>query len=341
MASTPFEREAVVVSVVLCTFNRSHMIAEAIEALLRQAPGTPPYEVVVVDNHSTDATRAVVARFLANGIVRYEFEPRQGLSVARNRGVAVSRGGIVAFTDDDVRVGSTWVQSIVRAFDERPDVDMVGGRILAEWEEPPPAWLAFVGTAPLALADYGTHAFPVTPLRPICLIGANVAVRRRAFDRVGGFSTELQRVGDGVGSTEDHDFQTRLLGTGLSAVYDPGIEVRTVVPRARLSKRYHRVWHQGHGRFYALMREPTFEQSARGAVLGVPAHVYRSALRESAAWLRSVLSRRGAEAFAHELQLRFLAAFAVQRILRTGFNTKDTKDTKDTRRYLPQHVSRN
>lgn len=316
MAPTPIDQPPVVVSVVLCTFNRSQLVAQAIDALLHQTPGTPPYEVVVIDNNSTDATRKVVERFLGSGIVHYEFEARQGLSVARNRGVASARASILAFTDDDVRVDSTWVRSIVRAFEEGPDIDMVGGRVDPEWEEPPPSWLPFAGTAPLALVDYGDRAFRLSPLRPVCLIGANVAVRRRAFNRVGGFSTELQRVGNGVGSTEDHDFQTRLLATGVSALYDPRIRVRTVVPRARLSKRYHRAWHQGHGHFYALMHEPSFERSTRGTALGVPAHVYRSAVREGAAWVGSVLSRRGPEAFAHELQLRFLTAFAVQRIFR-------------------------
>jgi len=314
MAPASIDHAPVVVSVVLCTFNRSHLVAQAIEALLHQRPDTPPYEVVVVDNNSTDATRQVVGEFRESAIVRYAFEPRQGLSVARNRGVAHARADILAFTDDDVRVDSTWVQAIVHAFDEQPDIDMVGGRVQPEWEAPPPSWLSQTGTAPLAIVDYGEQAFRLTPVRPVCLIGANVAVRRRAFDRVGGFSTELQRVGNGVGSTEDHDFQTRLLASGVAALYDPRILVRTVVPRARLSKRYHRAWHQGHGRFYALMHEPSFERSTRGAVLGVPAHVYRSALRECSAWVGSVLSRRGSEAFAHELQLRFLTAFAVQRI---------------------------
>jgi glycosyltransferase involved in cell wall biosynthesis len=316
MVPVPLDRRAVAVSVVLCTFNRSQLLADAIEALLRQAPGTPPYEVVVVDNHSTDATRKVVERFMESGIVRYEFEAQQGLSHARNRGIAVSQAAIVAFTDDDVRVDATWVRSIVRAFDERLDVDMVGGRVQPEWEAPAPPWLSFTGTAPLALADYGDRAFHVTPLRPVCLIGANIAVRRRVFERVGGFSAVLQRIGNRVGSTEDHEFLTRLLAAGVSALYDPRINVRTVVPRARLSKRYHRAWHQGHGRFYALMHEPTFEQSTRGTVLGVPAHVYRSAVRECTAWLASVLSRRRSEAFAHELQLRFLSAFAIHRIFR-------------------------
>ena len=89
----------------------------------------------------SDATRDVVEPFVASGVVRYAFEPCQGLSVARNHGVSVARADLIAFTDDDVRVSPTWVQSIVRAFGDNPDVDMVGGKVEPAWEEPPPPWL--------------------------------------------------------------------------------------------------------------------------------------------------------------------------------------------------------
>ena len=301
------------VSVVLCTYNRSTVLENALDALIHQADA-PPYEVVVVDNNSSDATSDVIARFASGGIVRYAFEPRQGLSHARNRGVATASANILAFTDDDVRVEPTWVRSIATAFAEHPDVDMVGGKVAPEWEAEPPAWLAQAGYAPLALVDYGDQPFRIMPSQLRCLIGANVAVRRRAVERLHGFSTELQRVGDGIGSTEDHDFQMRLLNGGAAALYDPRIAARAVVPRQRLSKRYHRAWHRGHGRFFALMRDPAFERSGLGTVLGVPAHVYRSALREVAAWAASLATGRLTKAFAHELKLRFLTAFAVQRI---------------------------
>jgi glucosyl-dolichyl phosphate glucuronosyltransferase len=300
------------VSVVLCTFNRATLLAGALTALVEQVDA-PPYEVVVVDNNSTDGTRRVVDTFAASGLVRYVREPAPGLSYARNHGVATASADILAFTDDDVRVDATWIRSLARAFAEHPDVDMIGGKVEPEWQADPPAWLQQAGHAPLALVDYGAVPLRIVPDVPRCLIGANVAIRRRAVERLHGFSPHLQRVGDGIGSTEDHHFQTRLLESGGSALYDPRIVARALVPGERLSKRYHRAWHQGHGRFYALMRDPLFERS-RGAVFGVPAHVYRSALGEASAWAVSLLRGRPSAAFAHELHLRFLAAFARQRI---------------------------
>ena len=307
------DRAPAEITVVLCTYNRSLLLADALSALVQQRHA-PPYEVVVVDNNSTDDTREIVTRFVPEGIVRYTAEPLQGLSHARNRGIATATADIIAFTDDDVRANPDWVVSIARAFAENPDVDMVGGRVEPEWEADPPPWLPEAGDAPLALLDYGTVPFRIDPMEPRCLIGANMAIRRRALQRVGGFSPRLQRVGEGIGSTEDHELQTRLLGSGASALYDPRIAARAVVPRERLSKRYHRAWHQGYGRFYALMRDPLFERSEAGTVLGVPAHVYRSAISEAVAWARSMLLGRRSVAFAHELKLRFLTAFAIQRI---------------------------
>lgn len=301
------------ISVVLCTYNRSTLLATALAALVRQTDA-PRYEVVVVDNNSTDDSRQVIDLFSSTSIIRYAFEEVQGLSHARNRGIATATADILAFTDDDVRVSPTWVRSIARAFAEHPDVDVVGGKVEPEWEADPPTWLAQASHAPLALVDYGPEAFRIEPSQPRCLIGANLAIRRRALERVHGFSPRVQRVRAGVGSTEDQDCQIRLLNAGALALYDPWIVARAVVPRERLSKRYHRAWHMGHGRFYALMRDPVFERSSTGTLLGVPAHVYRSAIGEATAWAASLLLGRRSAAFTHELKLRFLTAFAVQRI---------------------------
>jgi glycosyltransferase involved in cell wall biosynthesis len=303
-----------VVSIVLCTYNRSHLIANALDALVAQTADTPPYEVIVVDNNSTDGTRDVVRQVLTCGLVRYEHEPSQGLSAARNHGVAVARSDVIAFTDDDVRVSPTWVRTIVQAFSDHPEVEMVGGKVKPVWQQPPPSWLQEVGDAPLALVDYGDHAFRIPQDRTVCLIGANVAVRRRAFERVGGFSTAVQRVRNGIGSVEDHEFQNRVLAGGASALYDPRMLVNAPVARERLMKQYHRAWHAGHGRFYAVMRDPSFEHSRRWTFLGVPAHVYRSVCREAAGWGASLLARGGAAAFTHELRLRFLSGFVFQRV---------------------------
>ena len=130
------------VSVVLSTYNRADRLPSALDALLSQSAGAA-YEVIVVDNNSTDATRTVIEQAAArsDGRLRYVFEPRQGLSHGRNAGIAAARSPIIAFSDDDVRVAPDWIAQLKRTFDAHPEIDYVGGRVLPHWLAPPPRWL--------------------------------------------------------------------------------------------------------------------------------------------------------------------------------------------------------
>jgi glucosyl-dolichyl phosphate glucuronosyltransferase len=298
-------------SVVISTYNRCTLLERALRSVLAQHPeATPPFEVIVVDNNSTDATAEVVHRFArSNDHVRYVFEHRQGLSNARNAGIAAARAPLVAFTDDDVRAEPDWVAAIVGAFADHPDVDVVGGRVLPLWPAAPPEWLTRAHWAPLALVDYGEQPFVITADRAVCLVGANLACRRSLFDVVGLFATELQRVRDGIGSLEDHEFLLRLLRFGRKALYEPRVSIFADIQANRLEPAYHRRWHAGHGRFYALLRAEDVERTGVGTLFGVPAHLYRQAATDALGWLRAFVLRRASEAFAYEFRLRFFGGF--------------------------------
>src|SRR5678815_492050 len=110
------------ISVVISTYNRASVLPAAIESILRQNAPEVNYELIVVDNNSTDDTRQVVESF-SNRNVRYVFEAKQGPSHGRNAGIANARGRIIAFTDDDVRPAADWLSNIKRAFDNNPDVE--------------------------------------------------------------------------------------------------------------------------------------------------------------------------------------------------------------------------
>jgi glycosyltransferase involved in cell wall biosynthesis len=300
------------VSVVLCTYNRADRLTPAIDALVQQKADVR-YEVVVVDNNSTDHTAEVVraAEGRSNGRIRYVFEPRQGLSHARNRGIEVARGSIVAFTDDDVRVGDDWVQRIARALEAHPEIDYVGGRVLPHWVQPPPAWLTTAHWSPLALQDYGPEPLVSSRDRAICLVGANLAFRRSVFDRAGTFAPELGRVKDGIGSTEDHDMQLRIWRAGMRGLYDPAIVAYADVTPDRMTKAYHRRWHRGHGRHCAAMRlrelvpadmGPMSEPRDIVSIFGSPAYVYSDFKYFSWRWLRAFILREDSFFYANKLR---------------------------------------
>src|SRR6185503_338373 len=157
------------ISAVITTYNRSEMLAKALEALLSQHAGGVRYEVIVVDNNSTDDTRATIEALISKGHtnLRYVFEPQQGISYGRNAGIAAARGNIIAFTDDDVVVTDNWIATIKRAFDENPEVEYIGGKILPDWSEPPPKWLTIDHWWPLALLDRGDKRFYVNASNPL------------------------------------------------------------------------------------------------------------------------------------------------------------------------------
>jgi len=146
------------VSVVVCTYNRCASLRDTLRALKGQrVDGELSFEVVVVDNNSTDETRQTVdeARRQTRWPVRYVFEQKQGLSHARNVGIREAKSDLVMFTDDDVVPDERWVDTIVRAF-ESHEADCVGGRILPIWSREPANWLTSPDYwAVLALLDHG------------------------------------------------------------------------------------------------------------------------------------------------------------------------------------------
>ena len=305
------------VTVVVPTFDRAASLERALAHVLaaRIPPGCER-AVVVVDNNSTDSTRAVSERLRDR--VQYVFEPAQGLSHARNAGIAAARrdgaddGAIVAFTDDDVEVAPDWIEAMTSAFAARPEVECVGGRVLPRWTAAPPSWLTRAHWAPLALQDHGDAARVFDAARPLCLVGANVAFRARVFDRLGGFSPDVQRVRDSIGSTEDHEMLARLYSSGGRALYVPEMIVHAEVPPQRLTRGYHRRWHRGHGGFHARMRLPEIERS-RGRIFDVPLHLVRDAANAAASWLPRTIAGDASGAFEREARLWFFGGFVRER----------------------------
>lgn len=300
--------------IVVPTHNRAASLRRTLTSVLAQAYAGPPPEVVVVNNNSSDDTAVVCAGYAPG--VRMVDEPRQGLSYARNTGIAslshLDGDDVIAFIDDDIEALPGWVAGLVGAFDGEPSADCVGGRVLASDVNALPSWLTPEHWGPLALQDHGPARRTFDQRMPLGLVGANFAFRKRVFDRLGGFSPDVQRVKDGIGSTEDHEFLRRLYAIGGTALYTPDVVVTTVVPAERMTREYHRRWHRGHGRFHALMRLPEVER-ARARLLGIPMHLFRRALQDLVSWVRSLWSGDAARAFSAETRLWFFSGFVRER----------------------------
>lgn len=306
------------ISVVVCTYNRGDLLPDALESVLSQETGGVRYELIVVDNNSRDHTREVVERFINRGHanVRYVFEGEQGLSHARNAGIARARAAVVAFTDDDVRVAGDWVRKIKEAFDQHPEVDLVSGKVLPRWEREPPPWLTRDHWAPIALQDYGDEPFYADAGNPVCLIGANMSIRRDVVSRVGGFDPAFQRIG--ASSTDDHEWQLRFWRAGKRAMYVPEVIVVAEVQKERLTKAYHRLWHTGHGKSAAMMRlreitggDGRIIEEPRDApkLFGVAPHTCRELMAAAARWLNAAARRQESLSLKYENEVRQLTSY--------------------------------
>ena len=299
------------VSVVLSTYNRGAQLSKALEKLLRQETQGIDYEIIVVDNNCTDDTKKLVHSYIERDPhFRYIFEGRQGLSYGRNAGIEAARSDLIVFCDDDVEVSPTWVRANYDAAQKFPDADYIGGKVMPIWSGPLPSWVRNT-MAPFALSMLGDEPFAACPEKPHCLVGASLAVRRRALAKAGLFSIETQRVKNTIGSTEDFDWQQKVWAYGGHGVYDPSIACATEIPMNRLKKSYHRRWHLGHGKFNAISGRPPWDSPRR--FLGVPVFMYRQAIEAALAWAKFSLRRDQAEAFERQMQLMFYIGFFKQR----------------------------
>lgn len=207
------------ISIILCTYNRCKSLRKVLENLKNlNVPETNSYEVLVVDNNSTDGTRLVVESFMKSGFtnLRYHFEGRQGKSFALNTGVEESKGRILAFTDDDCIVDQNWLVAIIKEFESCPHVGGIGGRVE----------LYDKAAAPVAQRIHRERLLLSRPEHPLLMIiGCNMAFRRNVFDMIGGFDVGLGP-GTKIGAvSEDLDFLYRAHKSGLKLVYSPDVLV--------------------------------------------------------------------------------------------------------------------
>ena len=262
------------ISVVLCTYNRCESLAETLESTARlRLPGSVEWEILVVDNNSTDQTPAVVERYSRRYPDRFRdpFEPCQGKSHALNTGIRKSEGDLLAFVDDDVIVEPTWLQNLTGALHDGRWAG-AGGRILPESGVSLPPWVPRherYGLAPLALFDLGPDA-DVLSEPPF---GTNMAFRREMFQKHGVFRTDLgPRPGSAIRS-EDTDFGGRLLAAGERLRYEPSAVVYHALPKERLRKQYFLEWWAGKARADVL--QSGIPEGATWSCLGVPLHLLR------------------------------------------------------------------
>jgi len=227
---------ALPISVVICCYadERFEGLLAAVDSVRRQS--SPPVEVVVVVDHNAGLLDRV--RAARPNVLTVQSREPQGLSGARNAGIAATRGEIVAFLDDDAVAEPDWLERIAAPYADE-NVAGVGGAILAAWRQGRPRWFPEEFDWVVGCTYRGLPTRP-TALRN--LIGANMSFRRSALEAAGGFAAEMGRTGSYPLGNDDTEFciRARRALPGRVLLYEPRARVRHTVPAARASWSYFR-----------------------------------------------------------------------------------------------------
>jgi len=266
-------RPGPIVSVVICTLNRAEVLEGALQSLADQTAPAGSFEVLVMDNGSTDHTAEVAERFGKVLDLRYLREARTGLSYARNAGYVEASGAYVAYLDDDATARPDWVESILAAV-EKESPDVLGGPVIPFFPAGRPAWFPPESQA-WSLGDRMRELHRDEYIR-----GESIVIKKSALERLGGFRTDLGMKGNALGYGEETELQCRLRRTSAAAriTYSPDVVVYHLVRPEKLTLGWQlqRCWIQGRqaGAIYdaeafSARRFPRLHALGKGAGHGI------------------------------------------------------------------------
>ena len=232
--------EGINISVVICTYNRAAYIQDAMDSLYHQTIDRKLYEIIVVNNNSSDNTIQVCEDWISkHPDASYAFynEHKQGASFARNTGAAAAKGNLLCFMDDDAIAEADYLERIIHFFEEHPDAGGLGGRIIPKYIPEEPKWMSYYVSSMVGNFDYSPTVSVFSANK--YPLESNMIIRKKDFDAINGFNVDLPGV---VGTLriggEGKDFFFRLKDLGRVIYYDPAIKVQHVVETSKLTKEY-------------------------------------------------------------------------------------------------------
>ena len=229
-----------ILSIIICSYNRASYISDALTSLYCQSAELNAFEVIIVDNNSTDNSKEVYAAWRqknTNGQFTFISETKQGASFARNTGATIAKGEWVCFMDDDAVATPNYVENILKHIQNKPDAVGFGGRIIPKYIPAEPKWMSYYVSSLVGNFDYAPIACAFEngkyPLE------SNMIVKKTVYDQIGGFNVNLPGV---VGTLriggEGKELFYKILALGHKIYYDPSICIHHVVEVKKLTSEY-------------------------------------------------------------------------------------------------------
>ena len=305
------------ISVIIPTKNRACELNITLDSIMKQNMAQVDFEVLVVDNGSTDNTVDIVNHYYGKiKNLRYFYEPMPGLHVGRHCGLKNAKTDILVFADDDIRAFPTWLTAIKETFEQNPDVVLVGGKNLPDYEVDPPSWVLKLWSqceygsclGYYSILDFGDEKKEISPYY---VWGCNFSIRREALIKLGGFHPDgmprnlLVYRGDGETAISEG-----IVNNHWKTIYHPNASVYHLVSKKRMTMEYlyNRAYAQGISQSYTDIRKQNGRlESIKLNISNQEETIYNTCKRYFYQFFRYILGK-----YDREMEL-------VQKTLQNGF----------------------
>jgi len=226
-------------SIIICTYNREKYIYNALKSIAENDFPTSEYEIVLINNNSTDHTESECKRFQSDYhqiVFQYFIETNQGLSYARNRGITEAKGDILIYVDDDAFVNKEYLRAYYDLFTQRNEVYAAGGPIIPHYETKPPKWFSYF-TREL-ITSYLYQGNKIGKFKRKFPGGGNAAYRKEVFEKTGVFNVELGRKGNNLVGAEEKDIFDKMTSLNMGILYIPNAILYHIIPDTKLTNDY-------------------------------------------------------------------------------------------------------
>jgi glycosyltransferase involved in cell wall biosynthesis len=224
-----------VITVIFASFNGEDTLTLMLDAFLSINPPEGGWNIVAVDNASTDRTKEILLYYSDILPITYLYQPKQGKSYALNMGIEHADGELVVFTDDDIIPDRDWLVELSRYANENPEYHLFPGRIELYWKVSPPQWI--LDNVPLNIC-YAKLNHQEGPCGWQFAAGPNISVRKSVLDKGFRFNASLGPAGNKYAMGEDSSFVNDLFANGYVSFFCSKAIVNHIIDE----KQYDRRW---------------------------------------------------------------------------------------------------